>query len=206
MAFDPHPIIATPLGGWLQVPHQPTVHLPYDLASDVLYQPSHHGVWCFLTAPQCPGNAWICPLCLRGCHCCSYPTANTLPLPPRTTPNAHLQEGLSLKPLPVLPAETLSEHTHGIWKEQAWPLHSSVSLIKASRPLLQFCWIPHMEYAWLIYERSSPRICHCCLAIGREPIPTSVPMSRYCPCLWHYHRCQCILHRASRPPCSSPSH
>ncbi len=34
-----------PLGGWLQPPHQHTVHLPYDPDSDVLYQPGHHGVW-----------------------------------------------------------------------------------------------------------------------------------------------------------------
>jgi len=44
LAFGPHLIIAVPLGGWLQHPHQPTVHIPYDPALDLLYQPGHHGV------------------------------------------------------------------------------------------------------------------------------------------------------------------
>ena len=45
LAFRPQLIIAIPLGSWLQHPHQPTVHIPYDPALDLLYQPGHHGVW-----------------------------------------------------------------------------------------------------------------------------------------------------------------
>jgi len=49
LAFGPQLIIAIPLGGWLHHPHQPTVHIPYDPALDLLYQPGHHGVWWVLT-------------------------------------------------------------------------------------------------------------------------------------------------------------
>ena len=47
LAFEPQLIIATPLGlgSWLCLPHQPTVHIPYDPAWDLLYQLGHHGVW-----------------------------------------------------------------------------------------------------------------------------------------------------------------
>jgi len=44
LAFGPQLIIAILLGGWLWPPHQPSVHLPYDPATDKLYQPGHHGV------------------------------------------------------------------------------------------------------------------------------------------------------------------
>jgi len=43
--FGTQLIIAIPLGGWLRPPHQPTVYIPYDPASDLLYQPGHHQVW-----------------------------------------------------------------------------------------------------------------------------------------------------------------
>jgi len=42
LAFGPQLIVAIPLGGWLWPPHQPAVHLPYDPASDMLYQSGHH--------------------------------------------------------------------------------------------------------------------------------------------------------------------
>jgi len=45
------------------------------------------------------------------------PTANHLAFAsPGLAQMLHLQ-GLSLKPLLILPAETLSEHMHGLWKE-----------------------------------------------------------------------------------------
>ncbi len=45
LAFGPQLFITIPLGGWLQLPLQPTVHIPYGPAMDLLYQLGHHGVW-----------------------------------------------------------------------------------------------------------------------------------------------------------------
>jgi len=52
----------------------------------------------------------------------AYHLAFALPGPAQML---HFQ-GSSTKPLPILPMATLSEHIHGLWKEQAWPLHSSI--------------------------------------------------------------------------------
>ena len=87
--FGTQLIIAIPLGGWLRPPHQPTVYIPYDPASDLLYQPGHHQVWqvftklpnalvtnsshnthTFMLLPQSPHG-------LPHCLCISWPSSNT---------------------------------------------------------------------------------------------------------------------------------
>ncbi len=92
LAFGPQLIIAIPLGGWLQQPHQPTAHIPYDSALDLFYQPGHHGVWLIFTKPP---NALVTNSFMHY----MYPRAATIVPPhglphhlciPRPSPNALL--------------------------------------------------------------------------------------------------------------------
>jgi len=126
-AFGPQLTIAIPLGGWLQHPHQPTVHIPYDPALDLLYQPGHHGVWrVFTKLPQAlVTNSFTHYTYTRATPVVpptAYHLAFTSPGPAQMV---HFQ-GSSLQPIPSLLASTLSDHLLHLWKDRSWPLHSSV--------------------------------------------------------------------------------
>ena len=127
LAFGPQLILAIPLGGWLRDPHQPIVHIPYDPALDLLYQPGHHGVWRIFT--KLP-NALV----TNSFTHYTYTRATTTVPPtafhiafasPGPAQTLHFQ-GSSPQPIPQPPAETLSAHLIHLWKDRSWPLHSSV--------------------------------------------------------------------------------
>jgi len=151
LAFGPQLIIAIPLGGWLQTPHQPMVHLPYDLASNVLYQPGHHGVWYILWQPP---NALV----MNRFTCYAYmgvtttvpPTAYYLAIAsPELAQMLHFQ-GSSLKPLPScqwLPCQNTFV-TYGKSKPDPYtPLSSPTK----ARPL---CWVLHIASIKLKIDRT----------------------------------------------------
>jgi len=131
LVFGPQLIITILLDGWLWPLHQPTVHLPYDPASDKLYQPGHHGVWwVFSKLP----NALV----TNSFTHYNYTSVATLvpatafhltlaPSSPAQTLNFQGSCSQSIPfPLATTLATTLSTHVIQLWKEQAWPLHSSV--------------------------------------------------------------------------------
>ncbi len=117
-AFGPQLIIAIPLGGWLRHPHQPTVHIPYDPALDLLYQPGHHGVWrVFTKLPHAlVTNSFTCYTYTRATPVVppmAYHLAFASPGPAQTV---HFQ-GSSLQPIPSPLASTLSDHLLHLWKD-----------------------------------------------------------------------------------------
>jgi len=95
------------------------VHLCYSPASNMLYQPSHHRVWDSFWQPP---NALV----THSFTCYAYMDV-TAAVPPIASHLGYASPGLAqtlhlqgcLKPLPILPAITLSDHIHGLWKEQA---------------------------------------------------------------------------------------
>jgi len=122
LAFGPQLIIIILLGGWLQPPHQPSVHLPYDPASsDTLYQPGHHdGIWwVFSKLP----NALVTnsfthynyTSIATSVPVTAFHLALALPGPALIL---HFQ-GSCPQPIPPPLATTLSAHVIQLWKEQA---------------------------------------------------------------------------------------
>jgi len=156
LAFGPQLIIAIPLGGWLQPPHQPSVHLPYDPASDTLYQPGHHGVW--LVFSKLP-NALLTNsfTCYWGCylhpnHCISPCLCTTRP-----SPNATFSKFLS--PVHSSPTGHYTIHAcHPTLEEQAWPLYSSVSPTKVRLPPMLFIVEQHRVFVMILHECSLSRL------------------------------------------------
>jgi len=103
------------------------VHIPYDPALDLLYQPGHHGVWHVFTKPP---NALVTNSFMRYTYTRAAttvpPTAYHLAFAsPGPAQMLHFQ-GSSPQPIPPLPPNTLSAHLLQLWEDCAWPLHSSV--------------------------------------------------------------------------------
>jgi len=152
LAFGPQLIIAIPLGGWLQHPHQPTVNIPYDPALDLLYQPGHHVVWHVFT--KLP-NALVTNSFM---HYMYTRAATTVPpmayhiafASPGPVQMLHFQ-GSSLQPIPPPPAapclatsSTYGRTGHG----HCIPWFSQTMVRK--KQLMQSILVQHMGFAMVL--------------------------------------------------------
>jgi len=93
------------------------MHLPFDPLADILYQPGHHGVWKVFRQPtQALVTHAFTQYVYTSVTTVVPPTAIHLAFAsPGPGQTLHIQ-GSCLKPLPILPAHSLSDHIRQWWK------------------------------------------------------------------------------------------